>query len=45
MAVLVTFVMLEEIEWVTIAVEKSVEVAPLLVARLTMAAVDCDSAE
>ncbi len=40
-----TYITLDEIKRVTIAVEKSVEVAPLLVARLSIAAVSCDSAE
>ncbi len=40
-----TYVTLDEIKRVTIAVEKSVEVAPLLVKRLSIAAVSCDSAE
>ncbi len=36
---------LDQIKRVTIAVEKSVEVSPLLVARLGIAAVSCDSAK
>ncbi len=36
---------LDEIKRVAIAVEKSVEVAPPLVARLSFAAVSCDSAK
>ncbi len=36
---------LDEINRVAIAFEKSVEVAPLLVARLSIAAVSCDSAK
>ncbi len=35
----------DEIKRVTIAIEKSVEVAPLLVARLGVAVVSCDSAK
>ncbi len=35
----------DEITRVTIAIEKSVEVAPLLVARLSIAVVSCDSAK
>ncbi len=37
--------MLDEIRRVTIAVENSVEVEPPLVARLSIAAVSCDSAK
>ncbi len=41
----VTWGTLDEIKRVAIAVERSVEVAPLLVARLSIAAVSCDSAK
>ncbi len=37
--------MLDEIKRVTIAIETSVEVVPLLVARLSVAAVSCNTAK